>query len=204
MGHRVRNAAGRLRVPRGMSATRSLHTFLLSDRAKRQYHNREVSYSSLLDLSITARQRALYDKHGLNIEKWTESVAEAKTLRREIARIAKDYDIEWKGELENLAAYSHPTGLPRSDVPAESASSSKDGGQGEDGGKIDIDKTIDEASEMAEQTKEKQQKAKDAERKGQVVDERREETKRAKVRDDEELEQAEKGRDRAKDAARGA
>ena len=37
-----------------------------------RYHNREVSYSSLLDLSITARQRALYDKHGLDIEKWTE------------------------------------------------------------------------------------------------------------------------------------
>ena len=37
-----------------------------------QYHNREVSYSSLLDLSITARQRSLYDKHGLDIEKWTE------------------------------------------------------------------------------------------------------------------------------------
>jgi hypothetical protein len=41
-------------------------------RSPRQYHNREVSYSSLLDLSITARQRRLYDKHGLDVEKWTE------------------------------------------------------------------------------------------------------------------------------------
>lgn len=68
------------------------------------YHNREVSYSSLLDLSISARQRRLYDQHGLNIEWWTEAVAEAKTLRKEISRIAADYDIEWKGDLENLAS----------------------------------------------------------------------------------------------------
>ena len=32
------------------------------------------------------------------------TVAEAKTLRREIKRIAADYDIEWQGELENLHA----------------------------------------------------------------------------------------------------
>ena len=40
--------------------------------AKCSYHNREVSYSSILDLSITARQRALYEQNGLDIEKWTE------------------------------------------------------------------------------------------------------------------------------------
>jgi hypothetical protein len=131
-------------------------------------------------------------------------VSEAKTLRREIARIAKDYDIEWKGELENLAAYSHPTALPRSDVPAQNGDEAIGADGGEDGEeKIDIDKTIDEASEMAEQTKEKQQKAKDAERKGEVVDERREESKRAKAKDDEGLEQQERGKDRAKAAAQG-
>ncbi|WWC61627.1 uncharacterized protein I303_104211 [Kwoniella dejecticola CBS 10117] len=75
---------------------------LLGSAAFLIYHNREVSYSSLLDLSITARQRKLYDEAGLDIEKWTEMVSEAKTLRREITRIASDYDIEWKGELENL------------------------------------------------------------------------------------------------------
>lgn len=131
-------------------------------------------------------------------------VSEAKTLRREIARIAKDYDIEWKGELENLAAYTHPTALPRSDIPADSP----DGGsQTEDGaaGAIDIDKTIDEASELAEQTKEKQQKAKDAERKGEVVDERREKAKAKRSEDDdgEEGESVEKGEKRARKAALG-
>lgn len=45
---------------------------LLASCAFLVYHNREVSYSSLLDLSITARQQRLYDEHGLNIEQWTE------------------------------------------------------------------------------------------------------------------------------------
>ncbi|WRT66118.1 uncharacterized protein IL334_003071 [Kwoniella shivajii] len=76
---------------------------LLSSAAFLIYHNREVSYSSLLDLSISARQRKLYDQAGLDIERWTEMVAEAKTLRKEISRIASDYDIEWRGELDNLA-----------------------------------------------------------------------------------------------------
>lgn len=45
---------------------------LLASCAFLVYHNREVSYSSLLDLSITARQQRLYDEKGLDIEKWTE------------------------------------------------------------------------------------------------------------------------------------
>jgi hypothetical protein len=45
---------------------------LLSSVAFLAYHNREVSYSSILDLSVTARQRSLYEKHGLDIQQWTE------------------------------------------------------------------------------------------------------------------------------------
>ncbi|KAL7421517.1 hypothetical protein Q5752_003286 [Cryptotrichosporon argae] len=73
---------------------------LLCSAAFLVYHNREVSYSSLLDLSISARKRALYDKAGLDVERWAEMVSEAKHLRREVARIAADYDIEWRGELD--------------------------------------------------------------------------------------------------------
>lgn len=75
---------------------------LTENKRKISYHNREVSYSSLLDLSITARQRKLYAEAGLDLEKWTEMVAEAKALRKEVERIAADYDIEWRGELEGL------------------------------------------------------------------------------------------------------
>lgn len=173
-----------------------------------QYHNREVSYSSLLDLSITARQRSLYDKHGLDIEHWTEMggsplpskcsqlyksangflVAEAKTLRKEIKRIAADYDLEWQGELENLSNLDKfPLNDPRrkEDTP-------------ESGLKIDIDKTINEASELAEQTKERAEKAKEAERKGKVLDERSEDGKKSKKIGEEDKEGAKRGKEKAR------
>jgi hypothetical protein len=175
------------------------------------YHNREVSYSSLLDLSISARQRRLYDQHGLNIEMWTENVAEAKTLRREISRIAADYDIEWKGDLENLdklgegvvkledregsgdharkSDKSHRESAKSSSSTNSSSSSSQntshtattddksssktEGVEGRDHGKdkhLDIDKTIDEASDLAEQTEHQRAKEQAAQRKGETVE----------------------------------
>ncbi|KAK8864178.1 hypothetical protein IAR55_001424 [Kwoniella newhampshirensis] len=168
---------------------------LLGSAAFLIYHNREVSYSSLLDLSITARQRKLYEQAGLDIEKWTEMVSEAKTLRREISRIAADYDIEWRGELENLAeeaartiesrraSASHPSSSSRS-LPSimTTNTTSKDSGshrkrdeeedeeREEEEEKLDIDKTIDEASELAEQSEEKRSKEKAAQRKGEVIE----------------------------------
>ncbi|KAK4684650.1 hypothetical protein P7C73_g5521, partial [Tremellales sp. Uapishka_1] len=150
---------------------------LLSSIAYLIYHNREVSYSSFLDLSVSSRQKALYVKHGLDVEKWTEmgtadpcrplmywltatTVSEAKTLRREISRIAADYDYEWKGELEV---------------------------EDKENRKIDIDKTIDEASDLASQTEEKKRKAKDLQRKGEVDEEESEEE--SKVRGKEKAEE---------------
>lgn len=58
------------------------------------YQGREVSYSSILDQSISRRREALYKLRGLDIERWMELVGEAKRLRKEIARIAEDYDEE--------------------------------------------------------------------------------------------------------------
>lgn len=168
------------------------------------YHNREVSYSSLLDLSITARQRKLYAEAGLDLEKWTEMVAEAKALRREIERIAADYDIEWRGELEGLEKIDNREGAsggsPRVGLPGveigkkkedvrenvDAKDGSKEGErkevkeenetkQQEEEGKvettkIDVDKTIDEASELAEESEGQRSRTKAAERKGEVID----------------------------------
>ncbi|RSH80728.1 hypothetical protein EHS25_007064 [Saitozyma podzolica] len=180
---------------------------------------------------ITARQRRLYDKHGLDVEKWTEMVADAKSLRREISRIAADYDIEWKGELEhfddsqplegrlpsaspskskskskstsnvsdtdspdkssNSDSHSGPESGSRNSAITSSSSSSQpksdDGSmndrpghwggkvkpgtvENERGESIDIDKTIDEADELASQSKEKREKEKAAQRKGEISD----------------------------------
>ncbi|WWC70428.1 uncharacterized protein I206_104379 [Kwoniella pini CBS 10737] len=160
---------------------------LLGSAAFLIYHNREVSYSSLLDLSITARQRKLYDEAGLDIEKWTEMVSEAKTLRKEINRIASDYDIEWKGELENLAEISKKDKqLKDNNTSSSDSNSLTSTSNGEkinqkneqnkekvnevNEEKLDIDKTIEEASELAEQSENKRSKEKSSQRKGEVID----------------------------------
>ena len=83
-------------------------------------------------------------------------------MRKEIIRIAADYDIEWKGELENLAEPSRKTILSR-------------------GEKLDIDKTIDEADEMASHSEEQREKEKAAQRKGEVVEGKEGRSKKSRV-----------------------
>ncbi len=56
------------------------------------YQGREVSYSSVLARSITARREALYKTRGLDMERWSELMSERKALRVEITRIARDYE----------------------------------------------------------------------------------------------------------------
>ncbi|KAJ7052682.1 hypothetical protein C8F01DRAFT_1169511 [Mycena amicta] len=56
------------------------------------YQGREVSYSSVLDRSVSARREALYKTRGLDIERWAELRAEARGLRRDIGRIEEDYE----------------------------------------------------------------------------------------------------------------
>lgn len=88
-------------------------------------------------------------------------VAEAKALRREIAKIAADYDYDWKGQLENLEdvevrpiPQTHPTSSNSADPserPQTSAHLTDDNGN-----KLDIDKTIDEAADLERQTRKKE------------------------------------------------
>ncbi|TFK89411.1 hypothetical protein K466DRAFT_584650 [Polyporus arcularius HHB13444] len=61
------------------------------------YRGREVSYSSVLHHSVSARRDALYKSRGLDIDRWMDLVSEAKSIRREISKIAEDYDERrWK------------------------------------------------------------------------------------------------------------
>lgn len=59
------------------------------------YHNREVSYRSVLHLTVSRRQIRLYDEKGFELEKWHELVEEGKKVRREIRSVAEEYDVEW-------------------------------------------------------------------------------------------------------------
>ncbi|KAJ3484914.1 hypothetical protein NLI96_g5319 [Meripilus lineatus] len=56
------------------------------------YQGRELSYSSILDRSISARRQALFTSKGLDIERWMELVNERKVLRREIENIRGEYE----------------------------------------------------------------------------------------------------------------
>lgn len=59
------------------------------------YHNREVSYRSAMNLTISRRQSALYEQKGFNLRLWEGLVEEANRLRREIKMVADEYDVEW-------------------------------------------------------------------------------------------------------------
>ena len=59
------------------------------------YHNREVSYKSALNMTISARQMKLYKLKGFDLEKWENLVQEGNELRKEIKIIANEYDAEW-------------------------------------------------------------------------------------------------------------
>ncbi|KAL2441870.1 hypothetical protein ABEF95_016763 [Exophiala dermatitidis] len=59
------------------------------------YHNREVSYRSALNLTISRRQSRLYQQKGFNIHKWEALIEEANAIRKEIKAVAAEYDVEW-------------------------------------------------------------------------------------------------------------
>ncbi|KAF8250785.1 hypothetical protein K440DRAFT_518896, partial [Wilcoxina mikolae CBS 423.85] len=59
------------------------------------YHNREVSYRSVLHLTVSRRQVRLYAEKGFDLERWGELVDDGKALRREIRMVAEQYDVQW-------------------------------------------------------------------------------------------------------------
>ncbi|KAF2103798.1 hypothetical protein NA57DRAFT_70007 [Rhizodiscina lignyota] len=59
------------------------------------YHNREVSYRSAMNFTISRRQSKLYDQKGFDLARWEALVEEGNALRREIKAVAQEYDVEW-------------------------------------------------------------------------------------------------------------
>jgi calcium uniporter protein, mitochondrial len=59
------------------------------------YHNREVSYRSALNLTVSRRQNSLYQACGFDLQKWEAMIEEANVLRKEIKQVANEYDVEW-------------------------------------------------------------------------------------------------------------
>ncbi|EIW79577.1 hypothetical protein CONPUDRAFT_166324 [Coniophora puteana RWD-64-598 SS2] len=95
------------------------------------YQGREVSYSSVLDSSVTARQNMLYKSKAFDIEKWDDLNAQARSLRKEISAIAEDYDERKKheeAEVEEVETDSEGAAKPSSEKTR--GSTSKDGKEG--------------------------------------------------------------------------
>lgn len=59
------------------------------------YHNREVSYRSAMNFTVSRKQSQLYEQKGFNLTQWEGLVEEANRLRREIKMVADEYDVEW-------------------------------------------------------------------------------------------------------------
>ncbi|MCJ1313371.1 hypothetical protein MMC25_007049 [Agyrium rufum] len=72
----------------GLSAVVMGYTWFL-------YHNREVSYRSALNLTISRRQTKLYQARGFDLARWEGLMEEANALRKEIKAVASEYDVDW-------------------------------------------------------------------------------------------------------------
>jgi hypothetical protein len=59
------------------------------------YHNREVSYRSALNLTISRRQSRLYEMKGFDLQLWENLIEEGNAIRKEIKAVAGEYDVEW-------------------------------------------------------------------------------------------------------------
>jgi hypothetical protein len=58
-------------------------------------HNRQVSYKSAMNFTISRRQSKLYEQKGFDLRRWEELIDEGNILRREIKAVAQEYDVDW-------------------------------------------------------------------------------------------------------------
>lgn len=58
-------------------------------------NNREASYRSAMNLTVSRRQARLYEAKGFDLNKYNYLVDEGNSLRKEIMAIASEYDVEW-------------------------------------------------------------------------------------------------------------
>ncbi|KAF8543815.1 hypothetical protein BDD12DRAFT_818983 [Trichophaea hybrida] len=68
------------------------------------YHNREVSYRSVLHLTVSRRQVRLYAEKGFDLERWGELIDDGKALRREIRMVAEQYDVQWNEKEDEVGS----------------------------------------------------------------------------------------------------
>lgn len=92
------------------------------------WHNREVSYRSALNITVSHRQNQLYTKAGFDVVKWESLVQEANALRQEIKKVAEEYDVEWDEKKDEASELVHQA------LREERQKKEKDTKDAEDGG----------------------------------------------------------------------
>ncbi|KAH8600909.1 hypothetical protein B0O99DRAFT_589784 [Bisporella sp. PMI_857] len=71
------------------------------------YHNREASYRSALNLTVSRRQNTLYQAYNFDIVKWENLIEEANALRKEIKLVASEYDVDWDEKADEMSEEVH-------------------------------------------------------------------------------------------------
>lgn len=66
------------------------------------WHNREVSYRSAMNFTISRRQNKLYNEKGFDLQKWEALIEEGNALRKEIKAVAQEYDVDWDESKDEL------------------------------------------------------------------------------------------------------
>lgn len=113
------------------------------------YHNREVSYRSALNLTISRRQTKLYAQKGFDPNRWDQLIDEGNALRKEIKAVAAEYDVDWDETKDEL--------------DAEVTKALKDERR-KNAGKMKDEDDDGEDDDKASKLKEEQQKAKEKEK----------------------------------------
>ncbi|RQM05396.1 hypothetical protein DH86_00001920 [Scytalidium sp. 3C] len=71
------------------------------------WHNREVSYRAALNVTVSRRQNQLYQLKGFDVATWDALIEEANALRKEIKKIAEEYDVEWDEKQDGASEEVH-------------------------------------------------------------------------------------------------
>ncbi|KAF2264702.1 DUF607-domain-containing protein [Lojkania enalia] len=94
------------------------------------YHNREVSYRSALNFTISRRQSKLYKDRGFDLRRWERLIEEGNALRKEIQAVAHEYDVEWD-ELQDEKDEKVAEALKERGKKEKKDSKKESGGDGE-------------------------------------------------------------------------
>ena len=97
------------------------------------YHNREVSYRSALNLTVSRRQNALYTSHNFDVVKWENLIEEANALRKEIKIVASEYDVDWDETADEVSKDVHKALKRERQKEKKGGSEEKDEDEDDDG-----------------------------------------------------------------------